>query len=155
MLIRPPKTNEFRLLDDFLYQAIFVPPNVEPPPRSIIQQPELQVYVKDFGSSPHDFALFAVEPKIIGAVWTRIMNDYGHIDAQTPSLAIAVEEQHRGQGVGTGLMQHIIDLLQSKGYRRVSLSVQKLNPACRFYERLGFKIFDERGDELILIKELG
>ena len=29
---------------------------------------------------------------IVGAVWIRIMNDYGHIDDQTPSLAISVKK---------------------------------------------------------------
>ena len=78
--IREMTAQEYPLLDDFLYEAIFVPEGVDPPSKSIITAPELQVYVKGFGASKDDFALVAeVENKIIGAVWVRIMNDYGHM----------------------------------------------------------------------------
>lgn len=36
---------EFR---DFLYEAIFIPKGMDKPLRSIIEQPEMQVYIKDF-----------------------------------------------------------------------------------------------------------
>ena len=103
--IREMTAQEYPLLDDFLYEAIFVPEGVDPPSKSIITAPELQVYVKDFGASKDDFALVAeVENKIIGAVWGRIMNDYGHIDDETPSLAISLYKEYRGQGIGTNMM---------------------------------------------------
>lgn len=47
--IRPSETS---VLDDFLYEAIFIPKGVEPPPRSIIEQEDLQVYVRGFGTAP-------------------------------------------------------------------------------------------------------
>ena len=43
---------EYPLLEDFLYNAIFIPDGVSPPPREIVKQPELQLYIKDFGKSP-------------------------------------------------------------------------------------------------------
>lgn len=74
--IREIRQEEYAILDDFLYEAIFIPDGVEAPPKSIIRQPELQVYVSDF-----DHCLVVeVDGEIIGAVWTRIMNDYGHVD---------------------------------------------------------------------------
>ena len=45
------------------------------------------------------------EGKVIGAVWTRIMNDYGHVDDDTPSFAISLYKEYRGQGIGTCLMK--------------------------------------------------
>ena len=36
---------EYRLLENFLYEAIFVPNGESAPPKSIIYQPELQVKV--------------------------------------------------------------------------------------------------------------
>lgn len=51
--------------------------------------------------SKDDFALVAeVENKIIGTVWVRIMNDYGHIDDKTPSLAISLYKKYRGKELG-------------------------------------------------------
>ena len=77
MIIREMQRAEYPLLEKFLYEAIFIPRGVEPPPRSIIYRPELQVYVSEFGTSEHDIALVAdINGEIVGAVWVRIMNDY-------------------------------------------------------------------------------
>ena len=86
--IRELRQNESKVLNTFLYEAIFIPEGVPIPPKEIINQPELQVYVKDFGKNKGDLCLVAeANNEIVGAVWCRIMNDYGHIDAETPSFA--------------------------------------------------------------------
>ena len=153
--IREMTAQEYPLLDDFLYEAIFVPEGVDPPSKSIITAPELQVYVKGFGVSKDDFALVAeVENKIIGAVWVRIMNDYGHIDDKTPSLAISLYKKYRGQGIGSSLIKEMLSLLQAHGYKHVSLSVQKANYATKLYQKIGFRIIKEIGDEWIMTYNL-
>ena len=153
--IRKMTAQEYPLLDDFLYEAIFVPEGVEPPSKSIITAPELQIYVKDFGTSKDDFSLVAeVENKIIGAVWVRIMNDYGHIDDKTPSLAISLYKKYRGQGIGSSLIKEMLSLLQAHGYKHVSLSIQKANYAAKLYQKIGFRIIKEIGDEWIMTYNL-
>ena len=103
-MIREMREDEYPLLKEFLYEAVYVAKGAEPPDRSITDSPELQVYIRDFGSSRHDSALAAeVNGDIIGAVWVRIMNDYGHIDDETPSLAISVLRPFRKSGIGTAL----------------------------------------------------
>lgn len=47
--IRKIREDEYDLLDDFIYEAIFIPEGVEPLPKSIINQPDLQVYISNFG----------------------------------------------------------------------------------------------------------
>ena len=154
-LIREIETSEYGLLDDFLYNAIFIPQGVTPPPKSIIQNDELQVYVKDFGKQKDDVALVAeVDGKIVGAVWTRIMNDYGHVDDDTPSLAISLFKEYRGYGIGTDLMRSILSLLKQRGYKRVSLAVQKENYAVKMYKKVGFVIVDENQEEYIMAYDL-
>ena len=153
--IREMTAQEYPLLDDFLYEAIFVPEGVEPPSKNIITAPELLVYVKDFGTLKDDFALVAeVENKIIGAVWVRIMNDYGHIDDKTPSLAISLYKKYRGHGIGSNLIKKMLSLLQAHGYKRVSLSVQKANYAAKLYQKIGFRIIKGIGDEWIMVYNL-
>ena len=153
--IREMTAQEYPLLDDFLYEAIFVPEGVDPPSKSIITAPELQIYVKDFGTSKDDFSLVAeVENKIIGAVWVRIMNDYGHIDDKTPSLAISLYKKYRGQGIGSSLIKEMLSLLQVHDYKCVSLSVQKANYAAKLYQKIGFRIIKEIGDEWIMTYNL-
>ena len=97
--IRKMTEEEYPLLEDFLYESLFVPQGKPPFPRSILQTPEMQMYIADFGSSEHD-AAFAAEAngKIVGAAWVRIMEDYGHIDDETPSLAIALYKEYRRHG---------------------------------------------------------
>jgi ribosomal protein S18 acetylase RimI-like enzyme len=143
------------LLEDFLYEAIFIPEGVAAPPRSIIEQEDLQVYIMDFSRKPDDHCLVAeVDGKIVGAVWVRVMNDYGHVDDRTPSLAISLFKDYRNQGIGTLLLQRMIDLLREKGYRQVSLSVQKANYALRMYRKAGFEVIADRGDEVLMVCRL-
>ena len=125
-IIREIKEEEYPILSDFLYEAIFIPESMEKPPKAIIEQSELQVYIADFGKED-DWCLVAeVKGKIVGAVWGRIMNDYGHIDDETPSLAISLYGEYRHLGIGTALMKAILHLLKEKGYKQTSLSVQKV-----------------------------
>lgn len=150
--IRKMAVPEYPLLSDFLYEAIFIPDGIKPPPRNIIASPELQVYVERFGALKDDFALVAeIEGKVVGAVWVRIMNDYGHIDEETPSLAISLYKEYRGQGIGTDMMKEMLSLLKAHGYKRVSLSVQKANYAAEMYRKIGFEIIKENGDEWIML----
>ena len=154
-IIREIKETEYPLLEDFLYEAIFVPEGVEPPPKSIVNAPELQVYVENFGTQAHDKALVAeIDDKVIGAVWVRIMNDYGHIDDQTPSFAISLYKKYRGHGIGTEMMKKMLTILKTCGYERVSLAVQKANYAVKMYRSVGFEIVDENEDEYIMVKHL-
>ena len=139
------------MLDDFLYEAIFIPEGVAAPPRSIVEQEDLQVYIRDFGRQPDDHCLVAeVDGRIVGAVWVRVMNDYGHIDDKTPSLAISLYKDYRNQGIGTELLQRMLDLLREKGYRQVSLSVQKGNYALWMYRKAGFEVIADRGEEVLM-----
>ena len=153
--IREIQKQEYPLLDSFLYEAIFVPEGIDPPPRTIIASPELQVYVEHFGESKDDWGFVAeVGGKIAGAVWVRIMNDYGHIDDETPSLAISLYKEYRGFGIGTAMMKEILALLKSHGYRQVSLSVQKANYAAKMYLKTGFEIVRENEEEFVMICHL-
>lgn len=153
-VIRNVEKNDYKLLESFLYEAIFVPDGVEPPPYEIVFQPELQVYVENFGSRKGDIALCAeADGKIVGAVWGRIMNDYGHIDDETPSLAIALYKEYRGKGIGTALMKAVIGTYSQAGHKRLSLAVQKANYAVKMYEKVGFKTVSENDEEYIMLCE--
>lgn len=153
--IRPIKEIEYNLLDDFLYEAIFIPEGITPPSKSIIFNDELQVYVKDFGKNPDDKCLVAeVNEKVVGAVWVRIMNDYGNIDSETPSFAISLYKEYRNFGIGTALMKKMLELLNHSGYKQASLAVQKANYAVKMYLNLGFEIVDENDEEYIMVCKL-
>lgn len=152
--IRKIRENEYSILSDFLYEAIYIPEGMKKPPKSIIEQPELQVYIADFGKAD-DWCLVAeVKEKIVGAVWVRIMNGYGHIDDKTPSLAISLYEEYRNLGLGTALMKTMLQFLKDKGYKQTSLSVQKANYAVNMYQKLGFETVKENEEEYIMVCRL-
>lgn len=154
-VIRTLREDETGLLRDFLYEAIFIPEGVEPPEKEIVDKPELRVYTDDFGSRKGDNCLVAdAGGKVVGAVWTRIMNDYGHVDDDTPSFAISLYKEYRGRGIGTRLMEDMLKVLKRQGYMRASLAVQKANYAVKMYEKTGFKTVDENDEEYIMICEL-
>lgn len=155
LVIRELESSEFKLLKDFLYEAIFIPEGVKPPAKEIVERPELRIYYEDFGSGSADHCLAAeVDGRVVGAVWTRIINDYGHVDDETPSFAISLYEDYRGRGIGTRLMVEMLELLKTRGYRKASLSVQKANYAVRMYRKVGFKTVDENSEEYIMVCEL-
>ena len=74
--IRKMRLEEYGLLREFLYQAIYLPEGIRPPPRSVVDLPELQVYFTGFGTRPGDHCLVAeTEGTVVGAAWSRIMSD--------------------------------------------------------------------------------
>jgi ribosomal protein S18 acetylase RimI-like enzyme len=154
-IIREMRMDERPLLNDFLYEAIYIPDGVAPPPRSIILYDDLQVYVRDFGMQPDDRCLVAeVEGRVAGAVWTRIMKDYGHVADDIPSLAISLYKEYRNQGIGSDLLGQMLQLLRQDGYHKVSLSVQKENYAAGMYLKAGFEIWKETPEEYIMVCNL-
>lgn len=158
--IRPLQKSDYVCLNEFLYQAIFVPKGSPAPPRKIAEKPKINIYIKDFGSLPGDLGLVAEQNgMVIGAAWTRIIDAYGHIDDETPELAVAILPEFRGRGIGTKLMKRLFELMRENGYAQTSLSVDMDNPAVNFYKRLGYEIVDRKSDEahgsdFLMIKKL-
>ena len=144
-IIRHLQGSENHLLREFLYEAIYIPEGVKPPSKDVVDLPELKLYIEDFGKKKDDFCLVAdCEGKVVGAVW----------DDRTPSLSISLYKEYRSKGIGSHLMREMFRLLESKGYSRVSLSVQKANYAVRMYLKLGFKIIHETEEEFVMLKDL-
>ncbi len=62
---------------------------------------------------------------------------------------IALLPQHRGRGIGTRFLKKI----QTEGRasnRAVSIHVERMNPALRLYQRLGFEETEDKGVYLLL-----
>lgn len=153
--IRKINEDEYALLNDFLYEAIFIPEGVQAPPKTIIDLPELQIYVQNFGKDESDICFVAeVGEKVVGAVWVRVMNDYGHIEEGVPSLAISLYKEYRSHGIGTALMKKMIEELRQRGYEKTSLSVQKTNAAVKLYKNVGYEIVGENEEEYIMVCSL-
>lgn len=154
-IIRKMRNFEYSLLCNFLYEAIFQRDEMNLLPKSIIEKPELQVYIKDFGNQKDDYCLCAeVDGIIIGAVWVRNIKGYGSIDDVTPECAISIYKDYRGYGIGTEMMKKMLNYLKKAGYSKTSLAVQKDNYAVKMYLNVGFQIVDENEEEYIMIHYL-
>lgn len=156
--IRLMNREEYPLLEEFLYEAIFQPEGSTQLPIEVIWQPELAVYIQNFGL-PSDICLVAEsEGKLLGAVWTRILTGeirgYGNVDTSTPEFAISVLKEFRRQGIGKRLMEEMIAVLKERGYDKASLSVDKENYAYRMYESLGFKVIKDQKEDYLMIINL-
>lgn len=153
--IREMREAEYPLLEEFLYQAIFQRDEKNLIPRSVLVDPDINVYIRDFGDYSEDFCLCAeAEDKVIGAVWVRNIQGFGSIDDETPEFAISLLPDYRGYGIGTALMKAMIEHLKAKSYSQTSLAVQKDNYALKMYLQVGFEIVDENAEEFIMRYQL-
>lgn len=82
------------------------------------------------------------------------MNDYGHIDMDTPSLAMSVLKACRGMEIGTLLLTQMLLAEKTAGYAKLSLSVQKVNYAVKLYRKAGFTTVKETTEEYIMVADL-
>ncbi|WP_277466532.1 GNAT family N-acetyltransferase [Parabacteroides sp. PF5-6] len=142
-----------------MYEAIYHPDPMNPYPKEVIYYPQVRVYWNNWGTEKDDHCLLALmDDKPIGAVWTRTfpgeLKGCGYINEHTPEIAIALFKEYRNHGIGTEMMQQMITLMKENGYRQVSLSITKGNPAIRLYERLGFKVIDENEEDYIMLMGL-
>lgn len=143
--IREASKEDESFLWEMLYQCLYVPPNEPPPDRSIIHQPELSKYIKDWGLKD-DYALIGIDKtsnQRVGAIWLRLFKEndqgYGYVDNHTPELSMAILLEFRGKGLGTELLSKLLQYLRENKYKTVSLSVSPNNPAKRLYEKMEFK----------------
>jgi len=154
--IREILPQELIHLKNFLYEAIYQPDKTNPVPREVIKIPKVSVYIDNFGKQKDDYCLVAEsEGKLIGAVWVRILageiKGYGNIDDQTPEFAISLFEEYRNLGIGTRLMNAMIDYLRKNNYAQTSLSVNKENYAVRMYKNIGFEIIEENDEDYLMV----
>lgn len=142
-VIRAATPADQAFISEMQYEAFFVPPGAEPFPRTILDEPQIRKYHANFGSEEGDVGLIAEssagEP--LGAAWARQLEGYGFVDHETPELGIAVAPRARCAGIGTALLERLLEVVP-----RCSLSVDTRNRAMRLYERLGFTTVRLDGD---------
>jgi len=145
-VIRPGGPQDVPFLRDMLRHAYYwrvdrVSETGEPPVRR---------YVERWGR-PGDTALIAIQDfQKVGAAWYRLFTDanagYGFVDEATPELSIAIVPSRRGSGLGSELLDALLDRARADGYAAISLSVEEGSPAVGLYERHGFeRVGDDDG----------
>ena len=75
-------------------------------------------------------------------------------EAEIRIVDIALLPEHRGGGVGTALLRDLLAEADAAG-KRVTIHVERFNPALRLYERLGFSVAEDKGVYLLLERPPG
>lgn len=88
-----------------------------------------------YDSDPEGFLAAELGEKVVGYLIGLVRwGNVGHI------LAIAVDETHRREGVGSSLIVNAIDRLQKNGANKIKLEVRVSNEiAQKFYNKIGFQ----------------
>lgn len=101
-------------------------------PSEIMDEPALAHYIAGWPAEG-DVGFIAEEGTPMGAVWWRFFSTvdpgYGFVAESVPELSIAVIEEARGEGVGTMLLEALIDEARRRALPALSLSVEQGNPA--------------------------
>ena len=142
-MIRAAGTQDVPFLRDMLRHAYYW--RVESVTES--GEPPVQRYVERWGR-PGDTALIAIQDfQRVGAAWFRLFTDdnpgYGFVDEETPELSIAIVPSKRGTGLGSELLDALVERARADGYDAITLSVEKDSPAVGLYERHGFERLGE------------
>ncbi len=142
--VRPATPVDVPFLWDMLFEAVAVSPTMRALGKeAALAQPVNQKYLADWGRAG-DAAVVAVDPsgQPLGAAWYRLFPieapGYGFVAPEIPELTIGVRATVRGHGIGTQLLQALLTTAWAHHYGRISLSVDRHNPARALYERLGF-----------------
>ena len=126
--IREMRKEEYSLLGDFLYEAIYIPDGTATPPKSVIACPELQVYIADFGNSKHDKALIA---EVDGNILTQMMST--EKAAGYAKLSLSVQKDN-----------YAVKLYRKAGFTTICetdeeyIMIIDLNSICKMEEENGF-----------------
>jgi ribosomal protein S18 acetylase RimI-like enzyme len=137
------EAEDLAFIREMLYEAAFWRNAADRPPLgAALRDPDLALYVRDWGRAGDDGLIAFVGQRRAGAVWVRRFGDddhgYGYVDEHTPELSVAVAAKQRGLGVGRCLVAAMLVQLRLQGAHQVSLSVEVDNPARKLYESLGF-----------------
>jgi ribosomal protein S18 acetylase RimI-like enzyme len=117
-------------------------------PEAAKTNPHVRKYVDGWGRDG-DRGLIAYEMETstkLGAAWLRLITSdkshYGYHDDETPEMAIAVQPEWAGKGLGSLLLSALIEQVR-RDVPAIVLTVRNENPAKKLYAKFGFQVVDE------------
>lgn len=136
-----------------LYEAANTPGEGWPPFADSMQEPRNRRFWFGLTTRPGDLGVIADSSEApIGAAWIRRMGKGQRLpfdDPEVPVLAIGVEREHRGRGVGALLLGSLLSRARQARIGAIDLTVGSFNEAAvKLYHAYGFTDVGNFGDAL-------
>ena len=160
ILLRESQPSDIPFLKKILYEAVFWRTSVNKPSfEEGLAYPDVSKSLADWGKREGDTAVVAtINSRPIGASWYRFWTAgnfiRGYIDEITPVLVIGVHSDYRHQGIGTKMIEWLIDCASKHAIQKISLMVSKDNYAINLYKQQGFQEYADKGDAFIMVRKI-
>ena len=160
VLLRESQHSDIPFLRKMLYESVFWRASVNKPSfEEGLAYPDVSKSLADWGERDGDTAVVAtINSMPIGASWYRFWIDgnfiRGYVDEMTPVLVIGVHSDYRHQGIGTKMIEWLIDYASKQAIQKVSLMVSKDNYALNLYRQQGFQEYADKGDAFIMVRKI-
>jgi len=157
--IRRLTSEDLPAVQRILYLAIGWNDPADLPPLDVaMRHPAVALFFDGWGRRGDNGCVAELDGQFAGGAFYRLFTEGLHGDGfvaqDVPEIAVAVESELRGTGLGTRLMYELANIAHDDGVSRLSLSVNTPNPARRLYERLGYKTIEEKGSSVLMVLDL-
>lgn len=160
IVFRAAQDSDIPFLREMLYEAVFWRPNPDKPClEEGLAYPDVSISLADWGGRNGDTAVVATFNSIpVGAAWYRYWTAdnfiRGFIDEITPVLVIGVHHDYRHQGIGTKMIEWLVDRAAEQDIQNISLMVSKANHAMQLYRNCGFMEYADKDDSLLMLRKV-
>ncbi len=158
--LQPSQPIDLPFMKEILYKAVFWRDvQNRPSLKEALSLPDVAKALADWGGRDGDTALIATQNGTpVGAVWYRYWTAEdemrGYMDDKVPVLVVGIHADQRGKGIGTLLIEGLVEQARKDGVLRVSLMVSKDNYALKLYEQQGFEYHSETEDSITMVREV-
>ena len=158
--LRSSQPADLPFMKEILYEAVFWRIDDKRPSfEEGSAYPGVIKSLADWGERDGDKAVVATHnEKPVGAAWYRYWteNNYirGYMDDNVPVLVIGIRQDHRHKGIGTKMIESLIDQAKKSGIQKMSLMVSKDNYAINLYKQQGFLEYSDDEDSFTMVREI-
>ena len=158
---RKGTTADIEFLRKMLFEAVFWSPETQLPSiEEGLSHRELAKILRGWGCRG-DTAVVAesLEGERIGAAWYRFWTDknhsFGYVHRDIPELGIGVVAAERNKGIGSALLKELFRIAFVTDIKKISLSVERDNPARYLYLKFNFKKVGSLDNALTMVAKTG
>lgn len=158
--LRPTTIDDLPFLREMIYEAIHWSDGERPSMEETLARPAIAMLTDGWGRDG-DWGLIAESPNgtPIGAAWCRSWtadhHAFGYVADDIPEVSIALARGQRERGLGSTLLQALLNIARADGLPKLSLAVEQANlRAQRVYEKLGFTRVETTAEDYIMVVNL-